>query len=881
MVSHTHWDRAWYLPFEKFRMRLVDMMDHLLNHLSRKEFHYFVFDGQMAPLEDYLEIRPERKKDLARLARLGKLVIGPAYVLPDEFLISAEAHVRNLFIGHQMAREFGPVQKVGYYPDAFGHISQIPQILNGFGIDSFFFMRGLGDEGEALGMEFLWESPGKNGHVLACHQIGSYGNARMLGIPHSEQELYPVDFPKALEDVERQADFLLPYSGSRILLLNNGIDHLFAQEKIPEIIDYINQHSQRLELKQSTFADFVRDVRKKHKRRFKVFRGELHSGRYNWILTGTLSSRMYLKQYNFRCQTALERVAEPLCTIAWIFGADYPAAFLLYAWKTLLKNHPHDDICGCSVDAVHRDMMNRFEHVEQVSEVLVKNALDMMMSGVRFKDEDSGIPLLVMNTRPVERGCEVRAEVVVPCMRFEGNKIALVDFQGRPVPCSLVPGRRYKEPKFWGEGEVQKIKIDFLASDLPPLGYRAYYLVEEEEEILPCSSNPVSVTPRSLENEILKVFINENGTLDVLFKETGLTLKGIHFFEDCADTGDEYDFSPLKDNEPSTTKNLKAEIKTGVYGGYKAVAHIHFLWPLPASLNKERTFRSKKQNPMPIHCEVTLRRGERRIEFKTEIDNVIKDHRLRVVFPTPFLTDTISVESKFDVIDRPIVFAPAPHWAQQPQNTRAQDHFASLSDGSYGASFLNKGLPEYEAEKGGNGVIYHLTLLRSVGWLSRADLQTRRDNAGPSLETPEAQCPGKNVFEYALVLHRKSWEEAYVASEACDYATPVLSCSFYHQKRDWKGEPWLPEEAGFVRLEPRGLVLTCLKKTEQRGSIVLRLYNPGTKKLKGILDFAFDIKEAWNLRLDETRVAPLCVVQNHLVSFSIRPREIVTVETVL
>ena len=881
VVSHTHWDRAWYLPFEKFRIRLVSMMDHLLKQLSRKEFRYFVFDGQMAPLEDYLEIRPERKKDLARLARRGKLVIGPAYILPDEFLISAEAHVRNLVIGHQMARELGPVQKVGSYPDTFGHVSQMPQILNGFGIDSFFFMRGLGDEGENLGLEFWWESPGKNGRVIACHQIASYGNARMLGIPHSEQELYPVDYPKAQEDVERQADFLLNYAGAAVLLLNNGIDHLFAQEKIPEIIEYINKHSQRLELIHSTFSDFIQDVRIKHKRKFKVYRGEMHYGRYNFILTGTLSSRMYLKQANFKCQIALERMCEPLASLAWMLGADYPEAFLLYAWKTLLKNHPHDDICGCSVDAVHRDMMNRFEHVEQVAEVLVKNAFDQIMSCVRFKGEEYGIPLLVLNTRPVERGGEVRAEVVVPCQRFDGKKIGLMDFQGRPVPACIVPGQKYKQPQFWGDREVQKLCVSFLSEALPPLGYRAYYLRDAKEEPIETCSGIVSVTPNSLENDILKVFINANGSLNVLHKETGFTIEGIHFFEDCADTGDEYDFSPLKADEPLLSKNLNSEIRTEAFGGYKAVAHVSLLWPLPASLNKERTLRSEERILMPVHCEITLRRGERRIEFRTEIDNMIQDHRLRVVFPTPLITDKISVESKFDVIDRPLVFPPAPHWSQQPLNTRAQDHFASFSNGAHGASFLNKGLPEYEAEIGENGVSYHLTLLRAVGWLSRADLLTRRDNAGPSLQTPEAQCPGRLMFEYALVIHRGNWEEAHIAREAYDYTTPILSYSFYHQVRDWKGESRFPEEAGLIQLKPEALVLTCLKKAEKRGSLVLRLYNPGTIKLKGTLDFAFDIKEAFRIRLDETRLAPLPIAHKHIVSFLIRPREIVTLETVL
>jgi len=157
VVPHTHWDREWYATFQQFRVRLVYVIDALLDLLERDPaYAHFNLDAQTIVLQDYLEIRPEKHDSLARFIAGRRLGVGPWYVLPDEFLVSGEALVRNLLLGHRMAAEFGHVQKVGYIPDTFGHISQLPQILQGFDIPTAVHFRGL-DEGD-LKSEVWWQS---------------------------------------------------------------------------------------------------------------------------------------------------------------------------------------------------------------------------------------------------------------------------------------------------------------------------------------------------------------------------------------------------------------------------------------------------------------------------------------------------------------------------------------------------------------------------------------------------------------------------------------------------------------------------------------------------------------------------------------------------
>src|SRR6476646_2624652 len=130
IVPHTHWDREWYSPFQTFRMRLVKLLDTLLPMLeSDLSYTRFMLDGQTAVLDDYLEVRPEARGALTRLAATDRLSIGPWMVLMDEFMVSGETMVRDIQLGITRGSEFGGVMEVGYLPDMFGHVAQMPQIL--------------------------------------------------------------------------------------------------------------------------------------------------------------------------------------------------------------------------------------------------------------------------------------------------------------------------------------------------------------------------------------------------------------------------------------------------------------------------------------------------------------------------------------------------------------------------------------------------------------------------------------------------------------------------------------------------------------------------------------------------------------------------------
>lgn len=359
VVPHTHWDREWYDRFEAFRARLVPMVGSLLDLLEREpRFLSFTFDGQTIPLEDHLAVRPADRPRVEALVRADRLFIGPWYVLADLLLVSGESIVRNLQEGLRVAASFGRASRVAYVADPFGHPAQLPQVLRGFGYDSYVFARGVGDEGEELGSEFRWEAPSGD-RVLASHQVGHYSNALAL-VAQSGKPVGDVT-RRVRRILPRVMDKIAPYAAGDALLFMVGDDHTAAFEDLPEAVDAIGRVAPRTQARIAGLEEFVAALPAPRG----VFSGEMVSGKYRPILRGVNSTRVWIKQENAACERLLLERCEPLDA----FSGGEQLEALRSLWRTLLENHPHDSICGCSIDAVHDlDMRPRFARVRTEGE---------------------------------------------------------------------------------------------------------------------------------------------------------------------------------------------------------------------------------------------------------------------------------------------------------------------------------------------------------------------------------------------------------------------------------------------------------------------------------------------------------------------------------
>ena len=829
VVSHTHWDREWYKTFQHFRMRLVDLTDYLLDLMeTNPDYKYFVFDGQTIVIEDYLQIRPENEKRLRSLIEQGRILIGPWYNQPDEFLVSGESMIRNLLRGKQLCDEYGNYMAVGYVPDAFGHISQLPQILRGFGIDSAVLLRGITTD--QVDAEFTWQSP--NGSEVLAIKLpddNSYSNFLYRMIATLRDDDKPIDEDQALDELKALLqDCINERATTSQLLFMDGVDHIFPQYKTPEIIKLANEKLDDLELCHSTLPEFIKAVKDENPD-LKTYEGELRWSNRKWrlqsVLANVMSSRIHLKQANHICETLLEKYVEPICAWAWVLGDKYPKSYIDLAWTYLLKNSPHDSICGCSIDQVHKEMVYRYEQAMQIAEPMLKKSMAYIANkiGSIASDPDHTLLVPVFNTLGFKRSEVIEAEIDVPS-KWPLDSIRIIDPNDDEVPSALL---KTSEP--WileqtmhnvpDQNCVRRCKVAFEVKDVPSVGYKAYRL----EALNRPNRQPANMLmgPDTAENEYLAVTVSSDGTLYILDKQTDAAYTTCLIFEDGGDIGDGYNYVKPLNDKVITSLGAKCRVSVVENNPVRVVFEIETDLELPKSIDTDRQSRSDETVTCKARTFVILAAGSKRVDFKTIFDNKAKDHRFRVLFPTAIPATVSHAEQAFDVVERSIATPVCADWREPMPSVHPQKSFVDISGGGIGFTLINKGLPQYEV-KDDEARTMALTLLRATG----------TGVGGPERQTG-GQVIGEHVFEYAVYPHAANWEEAESWKQAHMFNTPlVVSQTSIHN-----GD--MPMENSLMKIDGE-FTISAIKKAESDEALIVRGFNIGTK----ISDISIDIKGA-------------------------------------
>ncbi len=950
LISHTHWDREWYLPYQEFRLRLVRLIDKLLHVLeTTPDFRYFMLDGQTIILDDYLEVRPQRAGALRRHIQGGRLLIGPWHVLADEFLVHPESLVRNLLVGRRKATAFGAPMPVGYLPDLFGHIGQMPQILRGFGLERAVLRRGLGDEP----VELWWESPDGSRVFLAYLRDG-YDNAAHL----------PTHDPQALaQRLAHLRDSLAPHTSTAHLLLMNGTDHHEAQPDLPAALAALDHRLNDDRIVHTTLPAYMEAVLQE-RQNFPTVRGELRSPKRHHLLPGVLSTRTWIKQRNHHSETLLIRWVEPFSLWADFLPPrapqvlftglvpldrlDHPQDVLRVAWEILLQNHPHDSICGCSVDAVHREMAVRFDQVDQIAGELRRQNLQAIADEVDTSNENGRRALIVFNPTPWPHTgwATFRAHLPGSLDPFQ-----VVDEEGRALPVQLVRRRRQVfaemtlpreqvtavasmahagsvmghgivelywhrdgdvlnvvatlEPNALTPPEVRdqvdallarvhqdasiatirliahlsvEVEARVLVPHVPPLGYHTLWLEPAPQPAAPPATQGTG-EPR-IANEFFSLEADpKTGLLTLTDQRTGATFSGLHQFEDGGDRGDTYNYdAPQRDeivSQPEQPPTLHVERGKG----WEALIVEQTLL-VPEALTEDREGRAQRRVPLRIRTRCTLSQGLPRVDFETTVENTARDHRLRVLFPAPFVTDHAFHDGHFEIVRRPVPYvqqwmgqhrgeAPFSDFIEQPVNTVPQRDFTAITDGRLSLVVANRGLPEIEVIPGEGKTTLALTLLRCVGWLSRSDLRSRQGGAGPEVETPEAQNLGTWTFHYSLIPGGADWKEG--ARLAWQFAAEMWGVVTDIHPGTW------PRQRSLLAVDNPEFVVTTVKRAEDGRGWVARGFYTGSEEGTITLTPWQPFARAWQARLDETPLTALPVAQDGSVTVHVRPWEIVTV----
>ena len=862
---------------------LVDMVEDLLALFERNpEFKSFTLDGQMAALMDYLEIRPDRARRIRELVEAKKLFIGPWYILNDEFLSSGESHIRNLSFGFRLGMPLGGVMKVGYIPDQFGHIAQMPQILRGFDIDTAIIYRGFGGEpGQELS-EYWWVSP--DGTRVLMHHLPKDGySAGYFGT--EDEQIILQKFERIRKELDTRA------TTSQRLFFNGG-DHHWPDGAVTTAIEVLRTHY-NAEIVHSNFADYFEALKKQVASRDDLpqLRGETRFGyRHAFaVLGGVFSSRMYLKQLNAECETMLERHLEPLNVLASIQGMRSKAPQIEQAWKYVIQNQDHDAICGTSVDEVHQEMIVRYRKAKQIGEhvkaecfaqllpydetahkderyIYVFNPSPFVRSDVLETNIDFYLQDVVVGLNP-----EVRvADKLPPIKGFR-----LLDVRGNDVPYQILKreegfGLTYSKHDYPHQTLVDRFSILVTADDLPPLGWKGLKVVTAEA--FPRYDSFVRSGNYFIENDYLRIEVHEDSTVRIVDKATGMLYQSMNFFEDSGDVGDEYTYSYPEKDEWYYSHQFPARMCLLEQGPLRAALKIEHRLQVPKSASADEKRRSPEKDELLISTIFSLTPRSRRVDVKTTAHNTIRDHRLRVLFATGIDTSRSLADTPFAVVEREhrdydVSQFPIEH----PAKVAPMQRFVRIQDAQKSFTLIVKGLPEYELKLDDRGTLA-LTLLRCVGKLSGRNLITRPGGAaGWWSETPEAQCLGTHTFEYSLYPHGPSESESLpsVLKEVERFTVPLLVVKRKNEQANL--------ETSFLSIHPDHLQLSALKEADDCNGVILRLYNPVGSEIEGVIHFERPIKEASLAKLNEENMKSLNVKNGQELNLNVKPYEIVTV----
>ncbi|HEX7171235.1 MAG TPA: alpha-mannosidase [Candidatus Limnocylindria bacterium] len=904
LVPHTHWDREWYRPFQSFRMQLVDLVDRVMDMLEADDDFAFTLDGQLATVDDYLEIRPDQEERLRGHVRSGRLAIGPWQILMDEFLVSGETLVRNLERGWARADAFGGPMKVGYLPDMFGHVAQMPQILRKAGLADAVVWRGVPSSVDRHA--FRWESP-DGSWVRAEYLSSGYGNAAGL-----------FAVPEALgASAQRFLEWAEPWFDGHPVLAMYGTDHTAPVPELAALVGRLNEVHEASSMRIATLADYIGQAPPLTPDD-PCWRGEMRSGARANVLMGVASARIDIKQAAGRAETLLERHAEPL-TALHVASDAWPHAFLRLAWGKLIENSAHDSICGCSIDPVVDQVLVRFAEAEQIATTLTRRAAIAVAASVPRGG------LAALNPTPAARIGLVEAELLVPEAWTEvalelpnGSRIATQElgrkapilfdeelrgdqvdelfrrFHGRevfdhawngytlegrtitflvdsdPDPLWLdVDGLRAEVTAAMRAAPDERWQIRIAASPrrtlaasvpLPALGWTALRAVEGGGEV----SDDVRAARdgRTLANGLLSVSVGEDGTLH-LSAADGTATAGVGHIVDGGDFGDSYNYGPPA-ADAVVDRPTATDVRMDLLGPARGRLRIGRTYAWPRGVLADGSGRTDETEATEVVTEVELRAGEPFVRVAVAFDNRSDDHRVRFHAPLPRPADRSYAEGQFAVVERGTAGEGGYH--EEPLATYPAHGWVDAG----GLAILFDHLSEYELTDDGRELA--VTLLRSTGLISRNANPYRQDPAGPEIAIPNAQMRGRWRMTFAILPHPGDWREGGVAAAAERYRhDPAVAAGTAPADATWP-----PAGAGddAFALQGADVVLSSLRRRDANW-LEARLVNLADDRR--IASLRGDLLEARSASLRGEPGEPIEVTEGG-IALDLGPAEIATLQ---
>lgn len=879
VIPHSHWDREWYFTTSRSKVYLMKDLGDVLNTLENDpEFKYFMVDAQGSLLDDYIKWRPQDKERISKLVNDGRLVIGPWYTQTDQLVISGESIVRNMYYGMKRCESFGKYMNVGYVPDSFGQSGNMPQIYRQFGIEDTLFWRGVSDD-MVKHTDYNWR--GDDGSVVFTTQIpfGYYIGGNIPEEPEENEEFWQKE---CLEKAGGR-------SATRHIYFPNGFDQAPVRTNLPQLVKERNEKDPENEYVISCIEDYIKDVKSENPELEEV-QGELVIAKHMRIHKSIFSSRSDLKVMNTQIQNYVTNVMEPLLTISYNLGNEYPHEAVAEIWKLLFENAAHDSIGSCISDTANEDVYVRYKQARDIAVNLVELHSRLIATNVK---NDADMAFTAINTLPQKRKDTVIVKTYVP-----GGKFAIIDEKGNDVDYTIIKSRDLTDyvlsqtimldpsRKFYVPDQVLEVTMAIKANDVPALGYVQYSIDTQKD------SHKETADKKVLENKYYTIEVEENGSLTIVDKANNVTYKNQGILVENGDDGDSFNYSPPRKDMEVFSNESKCTVKISGSDIYDQ-AEIHFDMVVPADLDERAE--GKVSVTMLVDMTVALRKDSKVIDFNVKVDNKGLSHRLCVLFDSQIVSAFNYADQQFGLIKRPNYYEKEMKlymesmnnktekkagiqelanwandqstWQEPPISIEPTQSYVSLTDGKTGIAVIPQGVREYEVLDDSK---IRLTLFRTYGFMGKENLIYRPGRASGEriIETPAAQLLKEMEFNFGFTSYAGDINDSDIDTLAKQYNTNLevytyaefLNGRLIFSQREIEGQ-----NAKIHSLfETEGnLVVSAVKKAEEDDGYIIRLYNgKDHKDLDDKIKFNFDIKEAYYTNLKEEKTEEIKVENN-------------------
>ena len=879
VIPHSHWDREWYFTTSRSKVYLMKDLGDVLNTLENDpEFKYFMVDAQGSLLDDYIKWRPQDKERISKLVNDGRLVIGPWYTQTDQLVISGESIVRNMYYGMKRCESFGKYMNVGYVPDSFGQSGNMPQIYRQFGIEDTLFWRGVSDD-MVKHTDYNWR--GDDGSVVFTTQIpfGYYIGGNIPEEPEENEEFWQKE---CLEKAGGR-------SATRHIYFPNGFDQAPVRTNLPQLVKERNEKDPENEYVISCIEDYIKDVKSENPELEEV-QGELVIAKHMRIHKSIFSSRSDLKVMNTQIQNYVTNVMEPLLTISYNLGNEYPHEAVAEIWKLLFENAAHDSIGSCISDTANEDVYVRYKQARDIAVNLVELHSRLIATNVK---NDADMTFTAINTLPQKRKDTVIVKTYVP-----GGKFAIIDEKGNDVDYTIIKSRDLTDyvlsqtimldpsRKFYVPDQVLEVTMAIKANDVPALGYVQYSIDTQKD------SHKETADKKVLENKYYTIEVEENGSLTIVDKANNVTYKNQGILVENGDDGDSFNYSPPRKDMEVFSNESKCTVKISGSDIYDQ-AEIHFDMVVPADLDERAE--GKVSVTMLVDMTVALRKDSKVIDFNVKVDNKGLSHRLCVLFDSQIVSAFNYADQQFGLIKRPNYYEKEMKlymesmnnktekkagiqelanwandqstWQEPPISIEPTQSYVSLTDGKTGIAVIPQGVREYEVLDDSK---IRLTLFRTYGFMGKENLIYRPGRASGEriIETPAAQLLKVMEFNFGFTSYAGDINDSDIDTLAKQYNTNLevytyaefLNGRLIFSQREIEGQ-----NAKIHSLfETEGnLVVSAVKKAEEDDGYIIRLYNgKDHKDLDDKIKFNFDIKEAYYTNLKEEKTEEIKVENN-------------------